>query len=141
MTFFVCRCKAHAAVAHHHGGGAVPAAGCKPRIPCGLCVVVGVNVNPAGSEHEAIGIDDAVCMRGGGFTCGGDFADDAVFEGDVCLLAWCAAAVDKVGVSDDGLFIVCCVAHAVLTVVRWLCVVGKVKSLRRFRIEGSLLDL
>ena len=138
MTLFVCGCKAHAAVTHHHGGGAVPAAGCEPGIPCGLCVVVGVNVYPARGEHESIGIDDAVCMRSGGFTCGSDFADDAVFEGDVCLLARCAAAVDKVGVADDGLFIV---AHALLTVVRSLCVVGKAKSLRSFRIEGSLLDL
>jgi choline dehydrogenase-like flavoprotein len=45
------RCEAHAAVAHHGGGHAMPAGGREVGVPGGLAVVVGVNVHPAGCEH------------------------------------------------------------------------------------------
>ena len=51
------RREADPAVAHHHGGDAVPARRRELRIPGGLRVVVGVHVDPAGRHHQAVGVE------------------------------------------------------------------------------------
>jgi hypothetical protein len=51
--------KSDAAVAHHHGGDAVPRRGREVGIPRRLAVVVGVDVDPAGCDQTTLGIDDA----------------------------------------------------------------------------------
>ena len=113
----MCRSKAHATVTHHHGGGAVPAAGSEVGVPRCLCVVVRVHVDPARGEQKAVGVDDAVCVCGGGLTSTGDLANDAVFKHDVGDGFGCATAIDESGIADDGLFGICG-SHAVSTVVR-----------------------
>jgi hypothetical protein len=112
----MCRGKPHAAIAHHHSGGAVPAAGGEPGVPCGLSVVVGVDVDPAGGEQQAVSIDDAVGVGSGGFPRAGDLANDAVFKHDVGDGFRCSAAIDESGIADNGLFRVCG-SHAPSTVV------------------------
>ena len=46
-----------AAVAHHHAGDAVPARRREVAVPEDLRVVVGVDVDEAGREHEAVEVD------------------------------------------------------------------------------------
>ena len=58
----VVRVRAHrrepdAAVAHHRGGHAVPARGGETRVPRGLAVVVGVDVDEARRHQQARGVD------------------------------------------------------------------------------------
>ena len=70
-------CEAHAAVAHHHRGDAVPARRREVGVPGDLAVVVGVHVDPAGQHELAAGVnllasfahvgsdrDDAVAVDG-----------------------------------------------------------------------------
>ncbi len=106
MSVFLRRSKSHAAVTHHRCGDAVPTGGSEPWIPCGLRVVVGVDVYPAWSEEKTVCVDDAMCVSCGGFGCGVDGGDDAVLEGDVCLCFWVARAVNESCVSDDGFLLV-----------------------------------
>ena len=49
--------EAHAAVAHHDGGDAVPARRREVRVPGDLAVVVGVDVDPARGHEQALGVD------------------------------------------------------------------------------------
>ena len=83
------RREADAAVAHHRGGDAVPAGGRQQRIPGGLAVVVGVDVDEAGGDDHAgarrsraapsadlAHLDDAVAVDG-------DVADEGRFAGAV----------------------------------------------------------
>ena len=49
--------EADAAVAHHHGGDAVPDRRREQRVPGDLAVVVGVHVDEAGGDGEAGGVD------------------------------------------------------------------------------------
>src|SRR6185437_16700788 len=51
------RREADAAVAHHRSGDPVPAGGCQQRVPGGLAVVVGVDVDETGGDHQAGRID------------------------------------------------------------------------------------
>jgi hypothetical protein len=53
-----------AAVAHHHGGDAVPARRRQVRIPGGLAIVVGVHVHPARRHQTATGINLAAAATG-----------------------------------------------------------------------------
>ena len=57
------RREADAAVAHHHGGDAVPARRRELRVPGGLAVVVGVDVDEAGRDERAVGVDLARARR------------------------------------------------------------------------------
>ena len=54
------RCEADAAVAHHHRGHPVPRRRGEVRIPRGLAVVVGVDVDPARGDQQTRRIDDPV---------------------------------------------------------------------------------
>jgi hypothetical protein len=58
------RREAHAAVPHHHGGDAVPARRRQLGVPGDLAVVVGVDVDPAGCDNEAVGVELAVAALG-----------------------------------------------------------------------------
>ena len=51
------RCEADPAVAHHHGGDAVPRRRGEVVVPGGLAVVVGVDVDEAGGDQGAVGVD------------------------------------------------------------------------------------
>ena len=46
-----------AAVAHHHGGDAVPRRRLEAVVPGGLPVVVGVDVDDAGDHERTVGVD------------------------------------------------------------------------------------
>ena len=58
------RREADAAVAHHHGGDAVPRARGDPRVPRDLRVVVRVDVDPPGRDQPAVGVDHLARRRG-----------------------------------------------------------------------------
>ena len=68
-----------AAVAHDDGGHPVPARRRDLRVPGGLAVVVGVDVDPARRDEEAVGVDDAA----GRAVDLADGGDDAAVDGDV----------------------------------------------------------
>ena len=53
------RREADAAVADHHGGDAVPRRRDHALVPRGLAVVVGVDVDEAGRDEQAVGVDRA----------------------------------------------------------------------------------
>ena len=94
----------------------MPTRGSEPWIPCGLCVVVGVDVDPTWSEEKTVCVDDAMCVSSGGLCCGVDGGDDAVLEGDVCLCFWVAGAVNEACISNDSFLTWCCVAGALIWV-------------------------
>jgi len=114
----------------------VPAAGGEVGVPRCLCVVVRVHVDPARGEQKAVGVDDAVCVCGGGLTSSSDLADDAIFKHDVGDGFGCATAIDESGIADDGLFGICG-SHAVSTVVR----VGRAGHGRAAACEAHWLGL
>ena len=88
-----------AAVAHHHGGDAVPARRCQPRVPGGLGVVVGVDVDEARRDQPAGGVDLAASERAG---AGGlDRCDHAVVDDHIAVASRRTGAVDDVAVADD----------------------------------------
>src|SRR5439155_27178994 len=51
-----------AAVAHHDGGDAVPGGGAEERVPRDLPVVVGVDVDEAGGDDAAAGVDHVAAL-------------------------------------------------------------------------------
>ena len=101
VAFLVRGREPHAAVAHHRGGNAVPAAGGEPRVPRGLRVVVGVDVHPAGGEQQTVSVNHAVGVRGAGTAGGFDRCDGAVDECDVGVAPRFSGSVHQEGVADD----------------------------------------
>ena len=89
-----------AAVAHDDGGHAVPTRWRDVLVPTDLAVVVGVDVDEAGGEQVALGVDDAPCLgrRGAG---GRDVRDLPVVDRHVAALRRGAGAVDDGCVADD----------------------------------------
>ena len=82
--------KAHAAVAHHERGHAVPRRGGEDLIPGGLAVVMGVDVDPAWGHQQAVGIDGPL---GAGVAQRADFADATLVDCDVTATAGLTAPV------------------------------------------------
>src|SRR5690606_18679304 len=85
------------AVAGDHGGDAVPGGGHHPLVPGGLAVVVGVDVDEAGRDQQAVGVDgaapDAVDPA--------HLGDDAAGDGHVRGAGLGAGAVDDGAAADD----------------------------------------
>ena len=71
--------EADAAVAHDHGGDAVPDRRREQRVPGDLAVVVRVHVDEPGRDHEAGGVD----LLATGLVDGAHRGDAAVVDGDV----------------------------------------------------------
>ena len=90
MSIGCSRREADAAVAHDHGGDAVPARRRQERIPRDLPVVVGVDVDEAGRHQRTVGIDH-LASRALDAT---DVGDGAIGDGDIGGLGRCAGAVD-----------------------------------------------
>ena len=91
------RREADAAVAHHDGGDAVPARRRELLVPGGLAVVVGVDVDEAGRDERAVGVD----LLAAAAVDRPDLGDDAVGDGDVGGAGRRAGAVDDGAPSDD----------------------------------------
>ena len=87
---------AEATVAHHHRGHAVPAGGCEVAVPQHLGVVVGVDVDEAGSQYEPVEVDLGGAI-GGDVT---DGRDAPAFDSHVGPASRCARAVDEVPVAE-----------------------------------------
>ena len=77
----------------------MPARRRQMRIPGGLPVVVGVDVDEAGCHQTAPGIDFTMAFA----FDHADFGDASIVDGDIGLLARCAAAVDDGAAADHGL--------------------------------------
>ena len=86
-----------AAVAHHQRGHAMPEAGREQRVPQHLVVVVGVDVDDAGSDNLALGVDDALGLAR--HLAGLD--DLAALHRHVAGKRRCAGAVDDRPVPND----------------------------------------
>ena len=69
------------------------------RVPGGLAVVVGMDVDEAGSHQTAPCIDLAMALA----FDHADFGDASVVDGDIGLLTRRAAAVDNGAAADHGL--------------------------------------
>ena len=97
--------EADATVAHHDGGDAVPRRRREERVPGGLTVVVGVDVDPARRHEPAGGVDDASRLTDvvAGFCVDPDIddrRDHPVVDGDVGESAGSAGAVDEKSPTD-----------------------------------------
>ena len=53
----MCWCETNATIAHHDGGDTVPTGRGEVRVPCGLRVVMGMHVDPAGRDDQPVGVD------------------------------------------------------------------------------------
>src|SRR5206468_4226652 len=96
---------ADAAIAHHHGGDAVPRRGRDRAVPANLRVVVGVRIDEARRHDQPVGIDGAL----GALADLADLGHLAAGNGDVGLVALGARAVDHGAVPDHEI-----VAHEFL---------------------------
>jgi hypothetical protein len=91
------RGEADAAVAHHRGGHAMPAAGLHAGVPAGLAVVVGVDVDEAGCHQLAAGVDLVAAGAGHAAHRG----DAAVVHRHIGLAQRAAVAVGEFTAADD----------------------------------------
>ena len=91
------RREADAAIAHHRRGDAVPARRLQPRVPGRLAVVVGVDVDEAGRDQQALGIDFLAATAGDL----ADRRDPALLHRDVRLAQRRAAAVRHAAAAHD----------------------------------------
>ena len=103
LTAWPTRREADAAVPHHDGGGTVPTRRRNLRVPGDLTVVMGVDVDPAGSDHQSVGIDPTPSRS---IDCA-DFGDDAVGDRDVGRPWFGTRAVDNGAVGDDQIVHAC----------------------------------
>src|SRR5262249_62405907 len=76
-------CDAEPAVAHHDARDAVPARRGEVAVPEDLCVVVRVDVDEPGREHEAVEVDDFGPGRGGQVARGANRADAIAGDRDI----------------------------------------------------------
>ena len=83
--------KGDAAVAHEHGGDAVPAHRRQRRIPANLGVEVGVQVDEAGGDGHALGVDLPPPLA----LDLAHLGDAAAFDGDIARHRLRAGAIDK----------------------------------------------
>jgi hypothetical protein len=86
-----------AAIAHQDSGDAMPERRRQLRIPGDLAVIVGMDVDPAGRDQQAVGMDRLAC-RGRDPP---DLGDAAVLNGDIGDERSSAAAVDDSAAPDD----------------------------------------
>ena len=92
------RREADAAVAHHHRGDAVPARRREQRVPGDLAVVVRVDVDEAGRDEHAVGVDRPARRRRRRAVA--DLGDHAVVDRDVGRRGRRAGAVDDRAAAD-----------------------------------------
>ena len=90
------RCDGEAAVAHHHGGHTQGDRRCGPWIPGELGVEVGVDVDDARGEREAMRIDGIPCAA----DVVSDLGDPAVLHSDASFHGIVAESVEDTGVPD-----------------------------------------
>ena len=88
--------KAHAAVAHHRGGHAVPAGRLQVAVPGGLAVVVGVDVDETRRHQQAACVD--LLAATAGHAAHGD--DHAAVHRHVGAAQRAAAAVGQLAAAD-----------------------------------------
>ena len=89
--------EADAAVAHHGRRDTVPARRCQLDVPCRLAVVVGVDVDEAGRDEGAVGVELAAAT----LVDDADLGDDAAVDGDVGRAGGRTRAVDHSTGADD----------------------------------------
>ena len=91
------RREADAAIAEHQGRGAMPGGRRQHGIPCGLAVIVGVDIDPARRDQPSLGLD--LAPAGTGLTA--DLDDPVAGERNVALEGGRAGAVDDGAAPDD----------------------------------------
>ena len=85
------------AVAHHHGGHAVPRRRRDHRVPADLRIVVGVRIDESRGDDQVSGVDGAR----GGATDPADLDNFSIGDGDVAVPRRAAAAIDENAVPDQ----------------------------------------
>ena len=89
--------KADTAIAGDHGGHPVARAGAELRIPAGLTVVVGVDIDKAWGDDRPLRVD-----HGGAFgSHAADFRDQAILDCDIRDIGGAAGAVIDHAAADD----------------------------------------
>ena len=97
------RREADAAVAHDHRGDAVPARRREQRVPGDLAVVVGVDVDEARRDQQAVGVDVRRAAASSSSPGVADLGDAAVVDGDVGGPGVGTGAVDQRAAADHEL--------------------------------------
>ena len=91
--------EADAAIAHDNGGDAVPGRGSEVRIPHGLPIIMGMNVDEARCDGQAGGVD-FLGASAGDFSDGGDLA---ILDGDIGDVGGAAIAVHHGSAANDDI--------------------------------------
>src|ERR1019366_1106250 len=127
------RGEADAAIAHDDGGDAVPRRRREARVPHRLAVVMRVEVDEAGRDGHAAGVDLIGAGAGDGSSHGADRGDLAVLDGDVGDERGAAIAVHHGSAADDdivfaghGLFLFYRLVAVSTDRVRWASLGGQV---------------
>ena len=94
--------EAEAAIAEHERGHAVPSGDRAIGIPADLGVVMGVQIDEAGRDDQAVGVDGLLGEAG---RASADLGDLAVFNPDVAAIARDAGAVDDGAAFDLNVII------------------------------------
>ncbi len=94
-------CDRETAVAHHHARDAVPARRGEVAVPQDLGVVVRVDVEEAGCEHEAVEVDHLGPGVGDEVAGSADGRDAVAAHGDVGVADRRAGPVDECGSAEQ----------------------------------------
>ena len=89
--------EADAAIAHDDGGDAVPGRGRHFLVPSGLAVIVRVDVDPAGRNDLAGGVDFLLA----GANLAADGADQPAIDRNIADITLAARAIDKCAAAND----------------------------------------
>jgi hypothetical protein len=95
------RCEADTAIAHYRRGDAVPARRLQTGVPHGLAVVVGVDVDEARRDQQALGVD----LFGAFPRNSANRRDLAVLDRDIGLARAIARAVGHRAATDDQIVV------------------------------------
>ena len=102
--------KTNAAIAANRGGHAMREAGVEPVVPQKLAVIMGVDVDKAGGDNRASGVDHFARIARNG----ADLDDQAVLDRDVRRIASCTRAIDNRAAADNQ------IKHIRLPLPMWL---------------------
>ena len=96
-AFGLSRGEANAAIAHHDSGNTVPARWSHFGVPCSLPIIMGMDVNKAGGDNFAAGIDLFAALRRNA----ADRSNQPAVDGDIACETGFARTIDNRAAAND----------------------------------------